>query len=103
MRRGRLRGRRRGRISRSVAAPARILFLGRLADLAGERERAWPLAGTLSVAELIEALAAEEPALAAALSHASVRVAVNQSIASGAGARVSAGDEIAFLPPVSGG
>ena len=42
------------------------------------------------------------PAAWSALTAPGVRVAVNQAIAHGA-ARLDAGDEVAFLPPVTGG
>lgn len=83
--------------------PARLLFFGRLADAAGGRERALDLAAPTSIARLIEALGAGAPELAAALAAPSVRVAINQAIVRGRDAVAAPGDEIAFLPPVSGG
>ncbi|MEL6185764.1 MAG: molybdopterin converting factor subunit 1, partial [Myxococcota bacterium] len=56
--------------------------------------------GPATVDELLEAIAQAEPALAPVLP--AVRVAVNQSFVKGDGA-VSAGDEVALIPPVSGG
>ena len=82
---------------------ARLLFFGKLADAAAGRERDWPLAAKAgTVADLIAAIAAEDEALGAALRAPSVRVAVNEAMA-GRDAPVADGDEIAFLPPVSGG
>lgn len=81
----------------------KVLFLGRLAALAGGRERIWAGQTPSDVAALIEAIRREAPDLAAALDHPSVRVAVNQAIAPRAGTALSPGDEVAFLPPVSGG
>jgi len=72
-----------------------VLFLGRLQDTAGEGERAVPLQPTL--AALIDSF---EPDLAAALRSAKVRVAVNGVLGASA---LAEGDEVAFLPPVSGG
>ena len=43
------------------------------------------------------------PAAAAALGDDEVRVAVNQELVQGMGAALKAGDEVAFLPPVTGG
>lgn len=72
-----------------------MLFLGRLQDAAGAGERTVP--AQPDVAALIASL---EPELAAALRSDKVRIAVNGVL--GASALVD-GDEIAFLPPLSGG
>jgi sulfur-carrier protein len=84
-------------------AEARILFLGRLADLAGGRERALTLEAAAPLSEIVIALTKDDPGLAAALAAPSVRVAINQQIQRGREERAGPGDEIAFLPPVSGG
>ena len=84
-------------------ADARILFLGRLAEIAGGRERALPLSGPASIAEIVAALGNDDPDLAAALAAPSVRVVINQQIQRGTQGQAGPGDEIAFLPPVSGG
>ena len=82
---------------------ARLLFFGKLADAALTREMAWPLgAEPLSVSALIEAIGEKDAALGEALSAPSVRCAVNEAIVDRE-APVADGDEIAFLPPVSGG
>lgn len=73
----------------------KVVFLGRLGDLAGGGERR--VAATGSIAELI---AGFEPELAAALRSEKVRVAVNGTLGAVA---LGDGDEVAFLPPVSGG
>jgi len=73
----------------------RVLFLGRLQDAAGCGER--EVFAQPTVAALI---AGFEPELADALRSDKVRVAVNGVL--GASALVD-GDEVAFLPPVSGG
>jgi molybdopterin synthase sulfur carrier subunit len=79
----------------------RLLFLGKLADLAGEGERVLALAGPLGWDALLDLV---EPALASALAGAKVRVARNGSMVADKTALVAGeGDEIAFLPPVSGG
>ena len=75
----------------------RVLFLGRLQDIAGAAEREAPAAAT--VAGLI---ARFDTALAEALRSPKVRVAVNGALA-GADTALADGDEVAFLPPVSGG
>ncbi len=82
---------------------ARILFFGKLGDLAGGREREFSLSGHVkTVGELARAIASEESLLGAALNEKSVRYIVNEKIAQAA-TTISEGDEIAFLPPVSGG
>ena len=81
----------------------RILFFGRLADVAGVRERALALSGPTDIAAIIATLGEGAPELAAALAAPSVRVAVNRQIAPLRAGRAGPGDEIAFLPPVSGG
>ena len=72
-----------------------MLFLGRLQDAAGAGERM--VAWCADVAGLIDSFEAE---LATALRSPKVRVAVNGAFGATA---LSDGDEVAFLPPVSGG
>lgn len=78
---------------------ARVLLFGRLADQAGWRDRAVEVG---SLAALRQALAAEDPSLAEALSGPGVQVAVDKAIVRGE-AVLAAGTEVAFLPPMSGG
>lgn len=78
--------------------PATLVFLGRLEDVAGM--------GELSVTPgpLEQVLAALEPALAVQLLGERVRMALNGALLGDSDAVVLAeGDELAFLPPVSGG
>ena len=77
----------------------RLVFLGRLRDLAGAAERSVEAAPGETVEALLERL---EPDLAAALRSPKVRIAIGGALG-GLGRGVSDGDEIAFLPPVSGG
>ena len=79
---------------------ARLLFLGRLEDVAGAPELACPLAEPTALADLLLML---PPVLAEALAGPKVRIAVNGSVVDGAGLVVADADEVAFLPPVSGG
>lgn len=76
---------------------ARVLMFGRLADAAGWRERT---IDARSIATLRAALAAEAPRLG--LDAATVTVVVNDVMVRG-DAAIGDADEVAFLPPVSGG
>lgn len=77
----------------------RVLLFGRLADLAGWRERQMEAA---SLDVLRSKLAEEDPALGAALLGPGVQAAVDQTLVRG-DAALSAASEVAFLPPMSGG
>ncbi len=77
---------------------AKLVFLGRLEGLAG--------AGELAVAAgpLETIFAGLDPALAVALLDERIRLAHNGDlIAASGGIVLEDGDELAFLPPVSGG
>jgi len=77
----------------------KLVFLGRLEDAAGAGERQ-----VETVSSLAEALAGLEGELAAALNSSKVRLAVNGKLVTDRGAlMLRDGDELAFLPPVSGG
>jgi len=77
---------------------ATLLFLGRLEDQAGAPELAVP-GGPLE-----QVLAMLPPGLAVALLDERVRLAHNGVlIADRGGIALADGDELAFLPPVSGG
>jgi molybdopterin synthase sulfur carrier subunit len=77
----------------------KLVFLGRLEDAAGAAEM------TAAVATSIDqVLAGLESGLAAVLSADKVRVAVNGTLVSDrASVVLQDDDEVAFLPPVSGG
>jgi len=78
---------------------ARVLLFGPLRDLAGWRERDIDAS---NLGELKALLAGEDARLGEALDGRGVQVAVDQAITRGAVA-LSAGSEVAFLPPMSGG
>ena len=81
----------------------RVLFFGKLADLAGQRE--YQLArpeSVATVADLSRYLGGEFERLTGELDKSSVRYVVNEEICPATMA-VSEDDEVAFLPPVSGG
>tara|TARA_E500000305_G_C3992943_1_gene222983 strand:+ start:333 stop:575 length:243 start_codon:yes stop_codon:yes gene_type:complete len=77
----------------------RVVFLGKLADLAGTDER--DIAGPLDWDGLLATLS--DP-LAEAVAGERTRIAVNGTLLSDKTALSAAdGDEVALLPPVSGG
>ncbi len=76
---------------------ARLLFLGKLADLAGGAER------EVAAGPLDQVLAALEPDLALALLDERVRTALNGELVGERALVLGEDDELAFLPPVSGG
>lgn len=77
----------------------KILFLGRLADAAGERERSLDLPYDIADVEALRGWLGEQ---VPALLDPTVRVIVNNVLAH-RGQAVAADDEVAFFPPVSGG
>lgn len=80
-----------------------VLLFGRLKDAFGASSIAMP-EGVVTAAELRARLAELNPDLADMLRAKTVRIAVNQElVADEAGTLVSASDEIALLPPLSGG
>ena len=80
---------------------ARVLLFGRLADLAGWRERTLdPAPERLSALKAL--LAGDDPALGEALGGKGVQAAVDKAIVRG-DAVLRPGCEVAFLPPMSGG
>ncbi len=80
----------------------RVLFFAALRDRAGTSELTLSLPAPLTVAELTTAIAGEHAHLGEALGSSGVRVAVNEEFVDG-DHRLADGDEVAFLPPVSGG
>ena len=76
----------------------RLVFLGKLADVAGGADRT---VAAISLAEVLDQL---DPALALAVSDERVRIALNgELLARDTIPALKDGDEVAFLPPVSGG
>ncbi len=76
-----------------------VIFIGKLADLAGEAEREIP--APLDWAGLVCALGAD---LAEAAQDERTKIALNGEVLADKGAlSAQDGDEIALLPPVSGG
>ena len=78
----------------------RVLLFGSLREAAGEKEVAVELPAGATVIALRELLTVSQPAFEALAGR--LRVAVNREFAAG-DAVLADGDEVAFLPPVSGG
>ncbi|MGE8133171.1 MoaD/ThiS family protein [Novosphingobium subterraneum] len=77
---------------------ARLVFLGRLEDVAGLPEMA------VQPGPVEQVLATLDPGLAVQLLGEKVRMALNGRLLTDVGGIVlGQGDELAFLPPVSGG
>ncbi|MFM2300502.1 MAG: hypothetical protein RLZZ84_238 [Pseudomonadota bacterium] len=74
-----------------------LVFLGKLADIAGRGELA------VAAGPLDAVLAGLDPALALALLDERVRIALNGELVGERSIVLRSGDELAFLPPVSGG
>jgi molybdopterin converting factor small subunit len=81
---------------------ARVLFFGKLADLAGMREIDVPSALTLS--QIKANLSVDNDPLGIALAHPTTRIALNLAILGhNEDPLIGTLDELAFMPPVSGG
>jgi MoaE-MoaD fusion protein len=78
----------------------RVLFFGMLKDLAGRSSDCFDLAQGASVRDVLEHYAAKSPAMREAMP--SLAVALNQQYVTEE-ATLNDGDEVALLPPVSGG
>jgi molybdopterin synthase sulfur carrier subunit len=78
----------------------KVLFFGRVRELAGHSEEAEDLPEGATLADLFERYARRFPALASFRS--SLVASRNQEFAAW-DTKLAEGDEIAFLPPVSGG
>ena len=79
----------------------RVLLFGRLADVAGWRERTL-LPAPRSLSALRAGLAAEDPRLGEALCGKGVRAALDKAMVVG-DAMLEGVAEVAFMPPMSGG
>src|SRR5438046_923972 len=89
-----------GGTGRSTAMLVHVLFFGALKDVVGQGEEHLQLAPGSDVARLFELYSERYPALAR--HRASLLFSRNREFVDGR-ARVEEGDEIAFLPPISGG
>ena len=84
-----------GGTNAEAAATVRVLLFAGLRERAGWGERAWPHSGGLTPHQIWSQLPDPAPA------H-NVRVAINHSFAS-FDTPLNPNDELAFLPPISGG
>lgn len=81
----------------------RVCLFGKFSDfLDGKAALAVPAEGITTVADLYGYFAAQMPALHAEITSPQVLVAVNQQIVADSAA-LGDGDEVGFLPPVTGG
>ena len=81
---------------------AKLLFFGQLGDLAGGIERTMVLSAAYAIGDIVALIDAQDRLLGSALAGPRVRYAVNGKIVA-ADFQVTDADELAFLPPVSGG
>lgn len=84
----------------------RVVYLGRLADVAGRAESELVLpSGETGWAVLVAALESQVNAdIAQASRDAKVKIAINGTVHTDRdGLQIKPGDEVALLPPVSGG
>lgn len=81
-----------------------LVFLGKFRALApAALEKAEPPPSVATLAELRNWLAEQAPALGAALAATPFKLIVNHAVVHDLSGGFRAGDEIAFLPPMSGG
>ena len=82
----------------------RLVFLGKFGDVAPASlaEVALP-PGIVTLQDLKAWVARQQPLLGAAMEATRTRLIVNQCVAHDLSQRIADGDEIAFLPPMSGG
>jgi sulfur-carrier protein len=80
----------------------KLVFLGKFGDVADSTEAALP-EEVRTLSELKAWLTRQQPLLGQAMAATTTRLVVNQCVAHDLSAPVADGDEIAFLPPMSGG
>jgi molybdopterin converting factor subunit 1 len=78
----------------------KTLFFATCRDIVGEREVSMDIAEGATVSDLIEKVSSEHPAFRSM--GPSLMVSVNQSYVDRT-EQLNDGDEVAFIPPVSGG
>jgi sulfur-carrier protein len=82
----------------------RLVFLGKFGDAAPADLQEVPLPeGVRTLADLKEWIVRQAPMLGQAIGATRTRMVLNQTVAHDMSIAVKDGDEIAFLPPMSGG
>ncbi len=82
----------------------KLVFLGRFREIAApSMARLTPPSDVCTLGDLKDWLARTDPALAEALSGSRIQYAVNQTLVRDLAHPLGESDEIAFLPPMSGG
>jgi len=90
-------------VTESAAAAVQVLFFASLKEAVGREGLRVPVSEPVSIDGFLDRLATELPLEAMiALRAENVRLAINQNIATGSHT-IEPGDEVAFLPPVTGG
>lgn len=84
----------------SKTVRVKVLFFGRLKEIVGRAEDSFDLAEGASIEDLFESYGARYPEL---VNYRSSLVASRNQEFAAWGTPLHAGDEVAFLPPVSGG
>ena len=82
-------------------AEVTLVFLGRFREAADQSLT--PPADVTTIAALKDWLMQTQPQLAQLIASMPTQIAVNQQIVRDAGFALTPGDEVAFLPPMSGG
>jgi len=82
----------------------RLVFLGKFGEVApAELAEVVLPSGVHTLGELKDWVARQQPLLGAAMEATRTRLIVNQRVAHDLSQPVADGDEVAFLPPMSGG
>ncbi|HEX2760177.1 MAG TPA: MoaD/ThiS family protein [Rhizomicrobium sp.] len=82
----------------------KLVFLGKFGDVAPAGLAQVALPGEVrTLSDLKDWLARQQPLLGQAMAATTTRLVVNQCVAHDLSAPVVDGDEVAFLPPMSGG
>lgn len=80
----------------------KLVFLGKFGEMADLTDVVLP-GDVQTLSDLKQWVARQQPLLGQAMAATTTRLILNQSVAHDLTAPVADGDEIAFLPPMSGG
>lgn len=89
-------------MSQSSNNQVQVLLFGRLADLVAKAEQSVSITGEIPASDLYAQLYSDNPELPSLDKDPSIKVAVNKSLVSW-DSNIKPGDEVAFMPPVTGG